>query len=164
MKHVPSVQAPAKPAALNPDSPVPADEMPVEASPFRHSIASDVVLSGRIHFPGNARVDGRLKGEVHADGLLLIGAQAEVEARIRAQHLVIEGTFSGDVIESGVVEITSSGRVFGSIEALALTIAPGARFEGRIQSALPEERTRRKTEISSPALESETPKEAAGSD
>lgn len=101
---------------------------------FRHEIASDVVLSGRIHFPADARVDGRLKGEVHADQLLLIGPKAEVNARIRAQALVIKGTLTGDVIESGEVRIAGSGRVFGSIQARSLTVEAGARFEGRVRS------------------------------
>ncbi|HAC80146.1 MAG: polymer-forming cytoskeletal protein [Candidatus Binatia bacterium] len=101
---------------------------------FRHEIASDVVLSGRIHFPADARVDGRLKGEVHADQLLLIGPTAEVEARIRAQDLVIEGTLTGDVIESGDVRIASTGSVFGSIQARCLTVDAGARFEGQVRS------------------------------
>lgn len=101
---------------------------------FRHEISSDVVLSGRIHFPADARVDGRLKGEVHADQLLLIGQAAEVNARIRAQKLLIEGTLTGDVIESGEVRIAATGSVFGSIQARCLTVEAGARFEGRVRS------------------------------
>lgn len=97
---------------------------------FRHEIGSDVVLTGRIHFPADARVDGRLRGEVHADTLLLIGPQAKVEARIRARHLIIEGTLSGDIIESGHVELRATARMIGSIEARSLHIAAGARFEG----------------------------------
>jgi cytoskeletal protein CcmA (bactofilin family) len=97
---------------------------------FRHEIGPDVVLTGRIHFPADARVDGRLRGEVHADTLLLIGVQAEVEARVRARHLIIEGTLSGDVIESGHVELRATARMVGSIEARSLAIEDGARFEG----------------------------------
>ena len=101
---------------------------------FRHEIASDVVLSGRIHFPADARVDGRLKGEVHADQLLLIGPTAEVNARIRARELIIQGTLTGDVIESGDVHVSSTGKVFGSIQARCLSIDDGARFEGSVRS------------------------------
>ena len=106
-------------------------------SRFRHEIASDVVLSGRIHFPADARVDGRLRGEVHADTLLVIGETAEVEARIRARHLVVHGTLTGDVIESGHVELGPTARMLGSIEAASFQIAEGARFEGSARTVPP---------------------------
>jgi cytoskeletal protein CcmA (bactofilin family) len=111
---------------------------------FRHEIGPDVVLTGRIHFPADARVDGRLRGEVHADTLLLIGPRAEVEARIRARHLVIEGTLTGDIIESGHVELRATARMVGSIEARSLHIAAGARFEGTTRT-LPEKRPPKRT-------------------
>ena len=129
-----STDTPKDPQVASPASAGDEDKVVGREPQFRHEIASDVVLSGRIHFPADARVDGRLKGEVHADQLLLIGPTAEVNARIRARDLIIQGTLTGDVIESGEVRVSSTGKVFGSIQARCLSIDDGARFEGRVRS------------------------------
>lgn len=146
-----STDSPYDSRQAQPSPPASGETTPRGEPQFRHEIASDVVLSGRIHFPADARVDGRLKGEVHADQLLLIGISAEVDARIRARELIIEGTLTGDIIESGDVTISSTGKVFGSIQARCLKVDPGARFEGRVRSY-----ASARTELLSPG---ENPKE-----
>ena len=34
---------------------------------------------GKLFFEGRARIDGRLEGEVHSDGLLVVGPEATVQ-------------------------------------------------------------------------------------
>ena len=98
---------------------------------FRHQIEAGVSISGRIHFPGDARIDGKLKGEIRADKLLLIGEAAELESTVSAQHMVLAGTMHGDVIRSGTVELEATARLIGNIEATNLVVHAGAFFDGR---------------------------------
>ena len=74
---------------------------------FRHEIASDISLSGRISFNADARIDGRLKGEVRAHALLVIGPRAQIQADVRAERLVVEGQITGNV---GTLTVDGGGR------------------------------------------------------
>ncbi len=98
---------------------------------FKHEIAADVAISGRITFPGNARIDGRLTGEVRADALLVVGPTALLRADVRAQSLVLFGTIEGSVCQSDVVELKPGSRLIGGLEASRVTVHAGAVFEGR---------------------------------
>lgn len=98
---------------------------------FKHEIAADVAISGRINFPGNARIDGRLTGEVRADALLVVGPTALLRADVRAQSLVLFGTIEGSVCQSDSVELKPGSRLIGGLEASRVTVHAGAVFEGR---------------------------------
>ncbi|MDG2303561.1 MAG: polymer-forming cytoskeletal protein [Candidatus Binatia bacterium] len=117
---------------------------------FRHQIEAGVSISGRIHFPGDARIDGKLKGEVRAEKLLLIGEKAELHATVSAQHMVLAGTMRGDVIRSGTVELEATARLLGNIEAKNLVVHAGAFFDGRAAIGKP-----------APSAKSATPGQAA---
>ena len=97
---------------------------------FRHEIQEGVSITGRIHFPHNARVDGRLKGEIRADELLLVGPTAEIEATVCARKMVLAGRLIGDVVRSGRVELEAGADVRGDIQARYLVVQSGASFEG----------------------------------
>ncbi len=117
---------------------------------FRHQIEAGVSISGRIHFPGDARIDGQLKGEIRADKLLLVGETAELDATVSAQHMVLAGTMRGDVIRSGTVELEATARLLGSIEAKNLVVHAGAFFDGKAAIGKP-----------APSTKSTAPKEQA---
>ncbi len=107
---------------------------------FRHQIEAGVSISGRIHFPGAARIDGNLKGEIRADGLLIVGASAEVEATVTARRMVLAGTMRGDVVGSGTIELESTARLTGNVEASTLVVHDGAFFDGRATIGAPSRR------------------------
>ena len=109
-----------------PPAPFSADD----ARQFRHCIEAGVSIAGRIHFPGDASIDGKLQGEVHADRLLVISEGAMVEADVRARRLVVSGTLRGDIRQSGTVEIRRTAKMFGRIEATNLVVESGAIFDG----------------------------------
>lgn len=97
---------------------------------FKHEIAADVAISGRISFPGNARIDGRLTGEVRADALLVIGPTAFLRADVRAHNLILFGTIEGQVCQSDSVELKPGSRLIGRLEATRVIMHAGALFEG----------------------------------
>lgn len=98
---------------------------------FKHEIAADVAISGRITFPGNARIDGRLTGEVRADALLVVGPTALLRADVRAHNLVLFGTIEGSVCQSDSVELKPGSKLIGGLEATRVVVHDGAIFEGR---------------------------------
>ncbi|MBU6282691.1 polymer-forming cytoskeletal protein [bacterium] len=104
---------------------------------FKHRISADATISGRIHFPGNARVDGKLKGEIRADALLVVGERAMLEADVRAERLLLRGTVRGSVVCPGFAEFAPGSVVVGDVVASTLLVRPGARIEGACRVGLP---------------------------
>ena len=102
----------------------------LQVSP-RTVLSPGTAISGKLSFNLPVKIDSRFKGEVKSSELLVVGPNAEVEARISARHLQIEGSLVGAVRVSGWVEILPGGRFRGEIEAGKLRVYPGGVFEGR---------------------------------
>jgi cytoskeletal protein CcmA (bactofilin family) len=102
----------------------------------RVSLGPDAEVTGKLVFAVPTRIEGKLKGELRASDLLVIGAQAVVHANVHAAKLVVLGEVRGQVTGATRVEICAGGRVFGEIETRALVVREGARFEGRSRMGL----------------------------
>jgi cytoskeletal protein CcmA (bactofilin family) len=97
----------------------------------RVSLGPDAEVTGKLSFATPTRIEGKLKGELRATNLLVIGAQALVQANVQADNLVVLGEVRGHVQGASRVEICAGGRVYGDIETKCLVVLEGATFEGR---------------------------------
>lgn len=87
---------------------------------------------GKLTFEGRVRVDGRFKGDIFSEGMLILGDGAFVEASVDVGTLIVRGgTLVGDVRATHLVEIHSGGSVRGDIETPQIFIDKGVVFEGR---------------------------------
>ncbi len=90
-------------------------------------------FDGVLTFWGLARVEGRMRGEVVADGTLEIGPDADVHARIEVDVLIVEGLVEGEVLARERVEVRASGRITAAVRTPRLVLDEGGRIEGRIE-------------------------------
>jgi len=97
----------------------------------RVSLGPDAEVTGKLSFATPTRIEGKLKGELRATDLLIIGAQAVVQANVHAEKLIVLGEVRGQVEGASRVEICAGGRLFGDIETKCLVVQEGATFEGR---------------------------------
>ncbi len=89
-------------------------------------------FEGVLAFEGRVRIDGRFKGRIYSDGILILGDGAEVEAEIEVGTLIVRGgTLRGNVIARQLIEIHAEGRVHGDIAAPQIDIDKGCVFEGK---------------------------------
>jgi cytoskeletal protein CcmA (bactofilin family) len=88
-------------------------------------------FEGKLTFEGTVRIDGRFRGEVFTDDVLVIGEGAIVEAEIDVGEVIIQGTVIGNVKAKRSIEIHAPGRVKGDIHTPSLQIDKGVVFEGR---------------------------------
>jgi cytoskeletal protein CcmA (bactofilin family) len=88
-------------------------------------------FEGKLTFEGTVRIDGRFKGEVFSEDVLVIGDGAQVEASIDVGEVIIQGTVVGNIIAKRSIEIHAPGRVKGDLHTPALQIDKGVIFEGR---------------------------------
>ena len=88
-------------------------------------------FEGKLTFEGTVRVDGKLKGEVFSDDVLIIGEGATVEAEIDIGEIIIQGTVVGNIRARRSIEVLAPGRVKGDLHTPSLQIEKGVIFEGR---------------------------------
>jgi len=96
-------------------------------------IAKDDALAGRLTIKGSGQVLGTFSGRIDCDGELLIGPDARVEAEVRSLRITIAGFVKGNVVASGRLKITSSGRLEGDARVGALVVQEGGVHHGVIR-------------------------------
>src|ERR1700759_160230 len=82
-------------------------------------------FEGKLTFEGTVRIDGRFKGEVFSDDVLVIGDGALVEAQIEVREVIIQGTVVGNIVAKRSIEIHAPGRVKGDLHPPSLQIDKG---------------------------------------
>lgn len=92
-------------------------------------------FKGAITFEGVIRIDGRLDGEIHTKGTLVVGEHAVIEGDVNADVAIIGGRVAGTVIAREKVHLLATGAVIGTIKTQVLLVEEGARFMGACEAA-----------------------------
>jgi cytoskeletal protein CcmA (bactofilin family) len=87
-------------------------------------------IVGKYTCSGTVMLDAKLRGEITAHDTLVLGDHADVEATVRAVVLVIRGKLIGKAMASERVELKSSARVTGDVEAPVIVVEAGAVLDG----------------------------------
>ena len=89
-------------------------------------------FEGKLTFEGRVRIDGKLRGEIFGDGVLILGPSAEIHASIDVAALIVRGgAIWGDVKAKRSVELYAPARVHGDIATAQLYLDKGVTFDGR---------------------------------
>lgn len=95
-------------------------------------IGPNIRIQGELSGDEDLVVEGRVEGKISVTKGLRIGPQAQVNAEIKAHHVVIAGRVVGNVVAAERVEILPSGILDGNIRAPKIAIAEGAQFKGSV--------------------------------
>jgi cytoskeletal protein CcmA (bactofilin family) len=87
-------------------------------------------FEGKLTFEGTVRIDGKLRGEIFTDDILVVGEGAEVQAEIQVGVVIVEGNVTGNIRAKRAVELHAPARVRGNIVTPSLFIDKGVIFEG----------------------------------
>jgi cytoskeletal protein CcmA (bactofilin family) len=87
-------------------------------------------IIGNLFFPHAARIDGRVEGDIVAKDQLIVGATAEIAARIEAPSVVVSGKVEGEIRASKRIEIRAPAKVVGTLSCPILVVEPGAVVDG----------------------------------
>ena len=93
------------------------------------------VFEGSLTVPHDVRIDGTLKGNLNADGALMVGSNGIIEADIVARSAVVGGRITGKLTVSDRVEMESSSSLIGDLMTRELVINEGAIFQGHCSMA-----------------------------
>lgn len=100
-------------------------------------------FKGKLVFEGRVRIDGHFEGEVHGEGVLVVGEEAEMDGTFDVGSLlVLGGKVRGKVQARDVVELHAGCHVLADLETPRLFVDKGARFDGqcRMTDGAPSER------------------------
>ena len=98
-------------------------------------VGKGVEFKGIISYSGTVRIDGYLDGEIHTDGVLLIGEDAVIHAKITAGTIVCKGKITGDVVAKERVKLRAPAVMNGSVKAPVISMEDGVLFNGALEMA-----------------------------
>lgn len=96
---------------------------------------AEYVTAFELKFAGTLRIEGYFTGQLHSDeGTLVLAEGGEINTDIAVGVAVINGTVVGNIRARRRIELGSGARVIGDLYTPALTVTPGAIFEGKCYS------------------------------
>jgi cytoskeletal protein CcmA (bactofilin family) len=93
-------------------------------------LGKGVDFKGVLNFNGTVRVDGRVEGEIHTSGTLIVGEHAVITGIIEAGTLITSGKMRGTVTAVERVQILKPAVLIGDILTPSIAIEDGAHFHG----------------------------------
>jgi cytoskeletal protein CcmA (bactofilin family) len=118
------------------ENPAPRPAPPAAPAASTHSKVS--VLGPSIRFKGELIADedlgiqGQVEGSILHTRSLTIGAQGRVQGDVKARRINVEGTVYGDLYALEGVTLRQGALVTGNVYANKISIAEGARLNGRV--------------------------------
>src|SRR5438093_59148 len=91
-------------------------------------------FKGIIHFEGTIRIDGRLEGEIHTKGTLMVGEHAVIEGDISAGTIVSGGTINGNLTATERVQLLPSAVLNGDLKTPFLKVEEGVQLHGTCEA------------------------------
>ena len=92
-------------------------------------IGAGLSITGNLESKGEVQVEGEVKGDVHAQRIV-IDERARITGALIAEEIVVRGNVQGS-IRGNAVTFHSSSHVEGDVFHKSLVIEQGAFFEGR---------------------------------
>jgi cytoskeletal protein CcmA (bactofilin family) len=100
-------------------------------------VGKGVVFKGTISYSGTVRIDGTLEGEIHTDGILLVGEEAVITAKVTAGTIVCKGKITGDIHAKEKMKLRAPAQVNGGVTTPMLSIEEGVLFNGTLEMEQP---------------------------
>jgi cytoskeletal protein CcmA (bactofilin family) len=112
-------------------------------APIRSLIGEGTVLHGELRFSEGLRIDGEVRGDVVADNddsIVVISEKARIHGKVKAGHVIINGTVVGPVECDQLLELQPKARIVGDVRYASLEMHQGATIEGGLRPLNAEEK------------------------
>lgn len=93
-------------------------------------IRNGTELTGDIVCKGDIRIDGKLVGNLKADGKVVVGENGIVEGNIECAYATLSGGLKVNITVNELLTLKSTANLVGEIVTNKLQIEPGANFSG----------------------------------
>ena len=89
-------------------------------------------MEGKFEIADSIQIECEVGGELQVGGKLVIGEKGVVNANVQTVDAIVMGHYDGNMVATGNVEITATGRVSGNIQTDSLVISKGGFFNGNV--------------------------------
>ena len=96
-------------------------------------IGPDSFVRGAIEASGFTRVDGNVKGNLHAKGRVVVGESARMRSSITGTCVTIGGVVDGNILASERLIVLPSALIIGDITTRRIEAAEGCLIHGRVR-------------------------------
>ena len=106
--------------------------------PIRSLVGEGTVIHGELRFSEGLRIDGEVHGDVVAVGgersLLVVSEKARVHGKVKAGHVIINGSVAGPVEADELLELQPKARIEGDVRYAAIEMHQGAVIDGEVRA------------------------------
>jgi cytoskeletal protein CcmA (bactofilin family) len=110
----------------------PDNGQPAVPIPLLTVVGAHARMAGKFEIADSLQVECEVGGELNVGRKLVIGQKGVVNANVRTVDAIIMGHYEGNMVATGNVEITETGRVNGNIQSDSLVISKGGFFNGNV--------------------------------
>ncbi|NNG12640.1 MAG: polymer-forming cytoskeletal protein [Halobacteria archaeon] len=99
-------------------------------------IGQQTRIQGDLHFSGGLHIDGRVCGNVIAEGdgnsVLTVSEHGNIEGNVQVPNVILNGTVTGNVRSDERIELAAKARVNGDVHYKLIEMAMGAEVNGSL--------------------------------
>lgn len=99
-------------------------------------VGQQTQIEGDVRFSGGLHVDGRIRGNVIAEGgsasVLTISEHGSIEGDVQVPNVILNGSVQGDVRSDERIELAAKARVTGDVYYSLIEMAMGAEVNGSL--------------------------------
>jgi cytoskeletal protein CcmA (bactofilin family) len=96
-------------------------------------------VSGDLEINGFTRIDGNVRGDVTAQGRVIIGEEARMRSNISGTVVTIGGVVCGNVLASDRLTVLSTGLIVGDVITRRIQADDGCLIHGKVRVCPTEE-------------------------
>ena len=105
----------------------------------QHEFAINTIIGpgsfvrGDIEASGFTRVDGNVKGNLHAQGRVVVGKNARMRSSITGTNITIGGVVDGNILASERLIVLPSALIIGDIITKCIEAGEGCMIHGKVR-------------------------------
>jgi cytoskeletal protein CcmA (bactofilin family) len=96
-------------------------------------------VSGDIESGGFTRIDGNIRGDLNAQGRVVIGEKARMKSNVSGTFVTVGGVVFGNVLASERLVILATGLIMGDVITRRIQADDGCLVHGRVRVCRTEE-------------------------
>lgn len=102
----------------------------------RDVLSREVEIIGSITFNNELLIDGRVEGEIHSGGVLIVGQNGEVKGDIKTKAITVFGRVIGNISASDRCDFKVASYVEGDVKAGRIAVEEGAILKGSMTTGV----------------------------